>query len=228
MKKLLFGIFAHPDDEAFGPCATLVQEVHSGTQLHLISFTSGQAGANPDNHPDLGAVRLKEWHTAAKLIGATKTHHLGYHDSHLDNEQMIVAQERIVKIIRTTLKQISEPVGIEIMTFDPNGISGHIDHIVASRAASWAYYTLKAEGLTMLRLRYFCVPQTTYPDIQHDWIFMEQGRQKYEISEVIDAREHFDTVNQVMRTHFTQRSDGESHLKRQGKNVAINHFIIQE
>ena len=228
MKKLLFGIFAHPDDEAFGPCATLVQEVQTGTELHLISFTCGQAGANPDSHPDLGAVRLDEWRMAAKLIGATGTHHLGYHDGHLDNEQMIAAQERIATIIRDILEQHKEPVQVEIMTFDPNGISGHIDHIVAARAASWVYYTLKGESLPMKRLRYFCVPNSIYPDIEHSWLFMERGRSEQEISEVIDAREHFDTVNQVMRTHHTQRSDAESHLKSQGKNVAINHFMIRE
>ena len=37
MKKIIFGIFAHPDDEAFGPSGTLLLETRSGTELHLIT-----------------------------------------------------------------------------------------------------------------------------------------------------------------------------------------------
>ncbi|MFZ2494806.1 MAG: PIG-L family deacetylase [Candidatus Saccharimonadales bacterium] len=65
MKKVIFGIFAHPDDEAFGPAGTLIQEVQNGSEVHLITLTAGQAGSNPDNHEDPGAIRLKEWKNPA-------------------------------------------------------------------------------------------------------------------------------------------------------------------
>ena len=58
MKKLLFGIFAHPDDEAFGPSATLYKAAQAGTDVHLIVVTDGDSGANVDGHKDLA----KKWH----------------------------------------------------------------------------------------------------------------------------------------------------------------------
>ena len=44
MKRVIFGIFAHPDDEAFGPSGTLLMETKAGTELHLITLTLGEAG----------------------------------------------------------------------------------------------------------------------------------------------------------------------------------------
>ena len=77
MKKVIFGIFAHPDDEAFGPAGTLIQEVQNGSELHLITITAGEAGSNPDNYDDLGQIRLEEWRRSGELIGATTMTHLG-------------------------------------------------------------------------------------------------------------------------------------------------------
>ena len=40
-----------------------------------------------------------------------------------------------------------EPVEVEVITLDPNGLTGHIDHIVAARSASFVYFRLKADGV---------------------------------------------------------------------------------
>ena len=61
MKKVIFGIFAHPDDESFGPSGTLLKLRRSGYDLHLIVLTDGEAGVNPDGIENLGEVRLQEW-----------------------------------------------------------------------------------------------------------------------------------------------------------------------
>jgi N-acetylglucosamine malate deacetylase 2 len=227
MKKLLFAIFAHPDDEAFGPSGTLVLETRSGTELHLITLTCGQAGQNPDNHENLGEVRLVEWHAAAKLMGATSTHHLNYRDGQLCNNTLVEIQSRLVKIVRHIYEQQEEDCQVEFMTMDDNGITGHIDHTVASRAASYAFYSLKTDGLPLTRIRYICAPQTVFATPNTDWIFMPAGRTPEEIDETIDAREVLDTVRDIMRCHYTQREDAEAHLNARGDGVAINHFIVR-
>lgn len=78
MKKVLIGIFAHPDDEAFGPSGTLLKLRDEGWDIHLILLTDGDAGVNVDNVTDLAATRLKEWEASAKLLGAASTHALHY------------------------------------------------------------------------------------------------------------------------------------------------------
>lgn len=225
MKKLLFAIFAHPDDEAFGPSGTLVLEAQSGAEIHLITLTNGSAGINSKHHLDLGAVRLAEWHAAAELIGATDTHHLGYDDGCLCNQTMIKAQEKILTLIRDIAA--GQECNIEFMTIDDNGITGHIDHTVASRAATYAFHTLKHDGFPLTRIRYACVSRDMFPSPNTNWIYMPAGRSPEEIDETVDAREVLDTVRDIMRCHHTQRQDAESHINAHGDNIAVNHFIVR-
>lgn len=144
MKKSIFAIFAHPDDEAFGPSGTLLSEEKAGNDIHLILLTSGDAGMNPDQHEDLGKVRLSEWQAAAKLIGATSTTFLGYEDGKLCNQAMVEIGEKIINTIDETIGSQQINGTIELLSNDLNGITGHIDHIIAARAACYAFYRLKA------------------------------------------------------------------------------------
>lgn len=226
MKKIIFGIFAHPDDEAFGPSGTLMKEVDGGADVHLITLTTGQAGMNPDNHADLGSVREQEWRNAGSLIGATSLHALRFEDGHLDNIAMQSACEQIDELITQTLVHYSEPFEVELMSIDDNGITGHIDHIVASRTASWLFYRRKAVDSRFTRLRLACVPIEQLPTVNTDWLYMAPGRTTEEIGEVVDARDYRDRIIAVMRAHHTQRSDAEAGLARLGDNLGLNHFIV--
>lgn len=228
MKKIIFGVFAHPDDEAFGPSGTLLMETRSGTQLHLITLTVGDAGTNPDNHEDLGTVRLQEWHTAGKLIGATSMHFLGYKDGQLNNQALIEAGHKIFEIATQIAASASKDTVIEFMTSDLNGISGHIDHIVAARAATWAFYSLKSKDSRVTRIRLTCLPRAMLPESNINWLYMEPGRAEEEIGEVVDARHLRKEIIAIMRTHHTQRGDGEGHIKRRGDSLGMNYFTIQE
>lgn len=227
MRKLLLGIFAHPDDEAFGPSGTLVLETRNGTELHLATLTCGEAGQNPDHVENLGDIRLAEWQAAAQLMGAATTHHLGYRDGTLSNTSLVEIQDRIVAIIRDIAASQTEHFTLELMTLDDNGITGHIDHTVASRAATYAFHKLKNEGLPLTRIRYICAPREQFPAPTTDWLFMPAGREPAEIDEVVDAREVLDTVHDIVRCHRSQRQDGEAHVTRMGDAIAINHFIVR-
>ena len=229
MHKLIFGIFAHPDDEAFGPSGTLLSEVRGGAELHLMTLTAGEKGANPDNLPRLSEVRLAEWRKAGALIGAHTMHHLGHTDGELDNVSMLRASEQIEQIVRDTLASYASPVEIEFMSMDTNGITGHIDHIVASRAAHLVFYKLKEAGLPLTRLRLVCIPREDTGDTPHTgFVFMEPGRLPEEINETVDNRDHLDEVLAIMRCPCTQRNDCEAHIDRLGERVAIDHFIVKE
>lgn len=227
MKKILFGIFAHPDDEAFGPAGTLLQETKNGTELHLISLTAGEAGMNPDNLPDLARTRLKEWGKSGTLLGARSMNFLGYKDSKLSNHSMIEAANRIVELVGNIAKEAPKDADIEFLCFDLNGLSGHIDHIVASRAACWAFYRLKKEDARFRRIRFYCLSTDLYPEHNVDWIYREQGRSLEEIDETVDARALRDEIIEVMSAHHTQRSDCEGVLKAQGDRLGLNCFIVK-
>ncbi len=228
MKKLIFGIFAHPDDEAFGPSGTLLLETRAGSELHLISLTLGDAGTNPDGHADLAKVREQEWRRAGKLIGAASQTFLGFKDSKLSNDSMIEAGEKIVQLVKDSLANQPDDIEVEFMSIDLNGISGHIDHIVAARAAMWAFYTLKSTDKRLKRIRLACVPRNQLPESNVAWLYMEPGRRPDEINQTVDAREVKDEIIKIMRAHHTQRADGESHIKNRGDELGMNYFIVYE
>lgn len=227
MKKIIFAIFAHPDDESFGPSGTLLSETRSGTELHLILLTSGDAGTNPDNHPDLGVVRLDEWRKAGQLMGATGMHYLDYKDGQLNNLAMLEASQRIINLITPIVKAASADTEIELLTNDLNGITGHIDHIVAARTACYVFYTLKQHDPRFTRIRLTCLADTVMPHSNTHWLYMEAGRSANEINETVDARHLRDELITIIRTHHTQRADGEQHIAHQGETIGLNHFIVK-
>jgi N-acetylglucosamine malate deacetylase 2 len=227
MKKIIFGIFAHPDDEAFGPAGTLLMEAKAGTELHLITLTRGEAGANPDESADLGAVRLSEWKEAGQLLGAQTMDYLEYQDGKLNNQDMIEIGKRIIAMVSSSLQTAPNDASVEFITLDLNGYTGHIDHIVASRAACYAFYSLKKTDNRMSRIRLACLPEKIIPRSNTDWIFMEAGRSPNEISETIDARHLRDDIIAIMQCHRSQRADYETNLAQQGDDLGLNYFIVK-
>lgn len=228
MTKVVIGVFAHPDDEAFIAAGTLLKEVAAGAELHLLCLTDGAAGTNPDAVTDLGTLRLKEWHTAGQLLGAASMHHLGYADGQLDNAAMIEAADKIEAIIRPLVAASAEETQIEFIAFDLNGLTGHIDHIVASRAAALAFYRLKATDARVSRLRLACLPRHLYPSVNTEWLYMEPGRSPEEIDEIIDARRLRSEILEVIRAHHSQRQDGNTMIKTFGDDLGMNYFIVKQ
>ena len=224
MKKILFGIFAHPDDEAFGPSGTLLSEVRAGTNVHLITLTAGEAGTNPDDVPDLAETRLAEWRAAGKLIGATSQTFFGYKDGHLDNLAMIEIAARIEAHIIATLEHYPADTVVECMSIDLNGVTGHIDHIVAGRATCLAFYRLKARGVAMKQLRLACLKDT--PE-NTQWLYMEAGRRNDEIGMTVDNREYAATIRAIIAAHHSQRHDGEAHIRQRGDTLGVDYFIVK-
>lgn len=227
MQKILFGIFAHPDDEAFGPVATLLKEGDAGTELHLIVLTAGENGTNPDNLPNLGETRLQEWHQAGQLIGTTGMYHLGYTDGTLSNINHLEITNKIADLVKETVAG-RDNCEIEFMSLDLNGYTGHIDHIVAARSACLAFYRLRSQGLPMTRTRLYCWTRDTQPDTNTDFVYMEPGRLIEEIDETVDASAYLEKAHAVMQTHVTQRGDYEWTVAKRGDSLAINHFIVKD
>ena len=227
MQKILFGIFAHPDDEAFGPAGTLLLETRAGPELHLITLTAGEAGQNPDKHENLADIRLEEWRKAGALIGAASMHHFGYRDGNLNNLDHIEITDRIMQFVRKIVHDRKD-IDIEFMSIDLNGVTGHIDHIVASRSACLAFYRLKKEGLPMRRICLACLPKGSVDEPNTDFVFMESGHSENEIGETVDAREVLHEVLEIMHCHHTQRWDGQMQIAALGDGVAINHFIVKQ
>lgn len=227
MTKLIFGLFAHPDDETFTSGGTLLMESQAGTVIHLITLTSGDAGTNPDNLDDLGTERLNEWRTAGTILGAASMEHFGYKDGHLDNMAMIEIIDRFETHVKQILAATPVDAEVEFMTLDLNGYTGHIDHIVAARAATAVFYHLKSADSRLTCIRYSCLPESIAPSVNTDWIYMDKGHVAGEIDQTVDARHLHDTIVKTVHAHRSQRGDGETLLKNRGNDLGLNYFIVR-
>lgn len=227
MKKVIFGIFAHPDDEAFGPSGTLFTEAENGSDIYLVTMTLGDGGMNPDDASDLAAVRETEWRSAGRLIGAKDLIYLGYKDGQLNNLAMIEIAGKLEALVNDRLASYNEPIEVEFMTMDLGGITGHIDHIVAARAACLVFYRCKAGDQRFARIRLACLPAALQPSINTDWLFMEAGRAQDEIDETIDNRQYREKILAIMRVHHSQRNDGEAAIANRSDTLGVDYFVVK-
>jgi len=129
-RRTLMAVFAHPDDEAHGTGGTLARYAAEGCDVHLVTATRGEAGqiaagveANPANLPD---VRERELRCACRALGIRPPHLLGYMDGQLTIVHQGQAVGRLVRLLREIRPQV-------VVTFGPEGIYGHYDHIAVHR-----------------------------------------------------------------------------------------------
>jgi len=207
MKNLLIGIFAHPDDEAFGPSGTLLKLKDEGYDIHLILLTDGDAGMNIDNVPDLAATRLAEWHTASEILGVTTTHPLHYPDGELENVDPNLLHEKLLKVIADILHSYKETTQLSFMTFEPLGLTGHKDHISASQ-----HTTHLAKELSAKQVWYFCLDKSQAP-LENTAYYEPRAREDTYITHRIDISPYLHDKHRMMDAHVSQRNDAEAMKK---------------
>jgi LmbE family N-acetylglucosaminyl deacetylase len=229
MKKVIVGVFAHPDDESFGPAGTLILEHEQGTEIHLITLTAGEGGANPDNVADLGSLRIEEWRASGKIIGARSMTHYGYQDGMLNNSLLCEISDKIEGKLHEILadEAITE---LQLMSFELGGVSGHIDHIVTSRALCAVFYRLKPSDKRLTNIRLFCLPEEWQPEPDIGWIFMDKGYKKSDI-EVVDISSVHKKRIEVINAHQSQRGDGVRLLEHctdpASEGACYDYFVVR-
>lgn len=229
MKRLIVGIFAHPDDESFGPSGTLLKLVDEGFDVHLLLLTDGEAGVNPANAPDLGKLRLDEWSRATQLIGATSTAALHFPDGELSHSMHIAIGAALHAEMHRIIDQYAEPIEISIMSFDLLGLTGHLDHIAASHLATHQYYSLKYDTPQHVRigeLWYYCLSREQAPQTEWTDYYMPIGRDDTHINRVVEVSKFIDKKYAVMDAHESQSNDAESQKQLGDKLLSKEHFRI--
>ncbi len=131
----MLSVWAHPDDETYLCAALMAEAVRAGRRVVCVTATRGELGSTdetlwPPGDP-LAAVRTQELATALALLGVTEHIWLDYPDGGCEDVGDRVAVARI--------KAIVDEVGPgDILTFGPDGMTGHSDHQAVSRWATAA------------------------------------------------------------------------------------------
>ncbi len=127
-------VWAHPDDESFTCAGIMAAAVQNGQNVVCITATKGEAGVQDESRwpsSKLGEIRAQELKHALDCVGIHHHHWLGYHDGHCHE---VAAAEAVSKI----KKYIEEYSPNTILTFGPDGMTGHTDHQTVSKWAGEA------------------------------------------------------------------------------------------
>ncbi|MBW7885154.1 MAG: PIG-L family deacetylase [Caldilineaceae bacterium] len=155
-KRVLLGIFAHPDDESFGPGGTLARYAREDTEVHIIIATDGIAGSVDDpkhleNHATLAQVRSAELARAAGHLGVSSIWSLPYRDSGMrgspDNEHpAALIQQPVEQTVHEVLSYLWRLRPQVVVTHDPFGGYGHPDHVRVCEATTAAFHIARGEA----------------------------------------------------------------------------------
>ncbi len=221
MKRILFGIFAHPDDEAFGPAGTLLKLKDNGYDIHLILLTDGDAGVNIDDVSNLAATRLAEWQASAKILGASSTHALHHPDGALESIDTSELDEKVAQIIAKVLGNTPETSEVSLMTFEPNGLTGHRDHIAVSELT-----TRMASRFKIRETWYFCLDSTQAP-LDGTAYYEPRAREEAYITHKIDVSQYLPDIYRMIDAHVSQRGDGANRKALGEERLSIECFRIE-
>ena len=132
----LLAIFAHPDDESFRAGGMLAILADNDVCVQVLSLTRGQAGSCGDppvcSQEELPQIREAELKCACNTLGIQPPIIWDYEDGKLSeaNENKMI--QRITDLIVKLQPEV-------LLTWPPDGLSGHLDHVMVSRWATKAF-----------------------------------------------------------------------------------------
>jgi LmbE family N-acetylglucosaminyl deacetylase len=128
MKRLLC-VFAHPDDECYGPGGTIARAVLEGAEVFVTTFTAGEAGtigvSKTLPREVLAQRRRRELAAACEALGVAGHRILGAPDRGVAGVDADWAVREIIADIRRHRPQV-------VLTFHHRGVSGHPDHVAVA------------------------------------------------------------------------------------------------
>lgn len=137
----MLGVFAHPDDETLGAGGTLAKYASAGAEVSVVAFTRGGAGQIRDaavaTRATLGAVRERELEAAGKELGLARTRCLDHPDGGLAAVGGRVLAEQASELLGEFEPDV-------VVTFGPDGFSGHPDHTAVGAAVTAACSGLRS------------------------------------------------------------------------------------
>ena len=211
----LSGVFAHPDDDTYGIAGSVAEHADSDLEVTVVMTTSGGAGqiADPSlaTRETLASVREDEDRGSWAALGFEPAFHfLRYPDGGVED----VPQESLVAVYLAILQEARPDV---VVTFGPEGITGHPDHVAVGAAATAAFHAARAAGADgFRRLLYCCVARSTIdrfnellrerglPPIDPSQPFQPRGVPDEEVGITVDCSDVYDRKLEALRRHRTQ------------------------
>jgi LmbE family N-acetylglucosaminyl deacetylase len=142
----ILGVWAHPDDEAYLSGGLMAMARDAGSPVVCVTATHGELGTpDPDTWPPqrLAAERTVELARCLEILGVTEHHWLGYRDGECPQVDPSEAVARLCELIEEVRPDT-------VLTFGPDGITGHPDHQTISAWTTKAFDRAAKPGARLL------------------------------------------------------------------------------
>jgi LmbE family N-acetylglucosaminyl deacetylase len=228
-------LHAHPDDEAIFTGGTIWLLAANGWRVVVVMATGGEWGeaAAGFGHADLAVVRRQETLDAARILGIAQVEFLGYHDSGLSGDPAHTCPNSLAwadgdEVAGRVAAILTGESAAALVTYDPEGIYGHPDHVVVHRAAMAA---AEAAGVATV---YEATVDREYLHFVETHLVVEAkratgelglagthlGMSTVEITTTLDVRTALTTKRQAMAAHASQISETASVLHLPAESFA--------
>jgi LmbE family N-acetylglucosaminyl deacetylase len=142
----VLGIWAHPDDEAYLSGGLMAMARDVGSRVVCVNATRGELGTpDPGTWPPqrLAAERAVELARCLEVLGVSEHHWLGYRDGGCADVPVPEAVASLCDLIDAVRPDT-------VLTFGPDGITGHPDHRAVSAWVTAAFDRTAPPGARLL------------------------------------------------------------------------------
>jgi LmbE family N-acetylglucosaminyl deacetylase len=138
----ILGVWAHPDDETYLSAGLMAAAVDSGSRVVCITATRGEGGSMDEErwpHETMAQVREAEMLRSLAVLGVTEHHWLDLPDIDMDTGLPEEGAGRVHELMRDVRPDT-------VLTFGPDGMTGHEAHRSVSRWATEAFHAAAPPG----------------------------------------------------------------------------------
>ncbi|MEA2580673.1 MAG: N-acetylglucosamine malate deacetylase 2 [Actinomycetota bacterium] len=159
--RTLVVVLAHPDDDTFGVGGSIALHAEDpDLRFVLVLATSGDAGEISDpalaTRENLAAVREEEDRSSWRALGREpdRLEFLRFKDGTLAT----MDRETLIRSVAAILEEEQPDL---VITFGPEGVTAHVDHISIGRATMEAFHQVRLAGPgAFRRLLQICIPES--------------------------------------------------------------------
>ena len=193
-----------------------------GVKTSVISLTAGEAGRGPQgkSRPEVAEIRRAEFARACELLKVAEAEALGYPDSGLCQVPISGPVGDLVYRIRRLRPQV-------VITFGPDGATGHPDHSMASICATFAFHWAAREDWFADQLNDSVRPHRAQKLYYLTSEFDFPGRRQLCLAPTtatLDIHEFVDDKIRAFQAHVTQSSKVVETVIRQQRGTETYHL----
>jgi len=214
----LLAVFAHPDDETFRCGGTLALLAQRGVCVQVLTATRGEAGSCGEpplcTPAELPVVRERELRCACAVLGVEPPRM----QDGCDGQLAAADPEHLVKRVLDVVYEVRPEV---LLSFGPDGLSGHPDHVAIGQCAMEAFR--RAEGVAALYT--LALPRSVAEQLEMKEV---QSVPDAALALTVDVSPVWEAKLAAIRCHATQLSTSpmmHAPIERQRLFLGTEHFV---